>query len=494
MNPRLKVKLLLATLSIVPIYSLSNPSYVVAESSEEVELEKIYLFHEGERLDEIAEDILETYQNATVDLIDEISTIVVKASTTTDEEAIEKLLQEKYSHVFEESGAVHSISTGDIQPTILNDSPSRELIDFNSIKKDNSNMFSIQTTEDVEDDESLYKSWLWDVELVTNNGASYEIESGNHDVKVGIIDSGIDFNHPDLKDNILSPGVSLIDGITDTQDYMGHGTMVAGAIAANGNVKGIAPNVGIVPYKVFHTGNASTSDVIEAIVVAANDDMDVINLSLGVYKSLKDKDEKAEYRAYNRALKYAKKKNSFVVAASGTESVGLDISNAKKLAEARGFPGDKQHHMPGGLNNVYTVAATNKDNNLSDYSNYGKNVSAGAPGGDYGPLAEEGLFDIRYMTLTTYPTNLPQSEISEYVGFDQGYEFMIGTSLAAPKVSASAAVVIAKYEEVHGKKPSIKEVTKLLDRGAIETDAKRKYGSGIINAHDSLKLIENKKK
>lgn len=494
MNVRLKAKPLLVTLSLGTIFSISNPSNVVAESSDELDLERIYLFQEGESLDGVVEDILEMNASTTVDLIDEISTIMVKSPTETDEAAIEELIQNKYSTVLEESGSVQSIDYGDIQPTILNSFPSSDLSQFNGLEKNASSMFSIQTIEEEDDDESLYKSWLWDIDLVTNNGASYEIESGSHDVKVGIVDSGIDFNHPDLKDNIISPGISLIDGITDTQDYMGHGTMVAGSIAANGNLKGIAPNIGIVPYKVFHTGNASTSDVIEAIVVAANDDMDVINLSLGVYKSLKDKEEKAEFKAYNRALKHAKKKNSFVVASSGTEVVGLDLSNAKKLAEARGFPGDKQLHMPGGLDDVYTVAATNKENILSDYSNYGKNVSVGAPGGDYGPLADQGLYDVRHMTLTTYPTNLPQSEISEYAGFDQGYEFMIGTSLAAPKVSATAAVVIAKYKEVHGKNPSVKEITKILDKGATKTDSKKRFGSGIINAYDSLELIEKKKK
>lgn len=65
--------------------------------------------------------------------------------------------------------------------------------------------------------------------------------------------------------------------------------MVAGVIAANGNLQGIAPNVGLVPYKVFHTDAADSMWIIEAIVEAAKDDMDVINLSLGTYKSLKRK-------------------------------------------------------------------------------------------------------------------------------------------------------------------------------------------------------------
>ena len=58
------------------------------------------------------------------------------------------------------------------------------------------------------------------------------------------------------------------------------------------------------------------------------------------------------------------------------------------------------------------------------------------------------------MVLTTYPTNLPQSQLSEWLGFDRGYELMIGTSLAVPKVSATAALVIAEYKEKFRLKPS----------------------------------------
>lgn len=97
------------------------------------------------------------------------------------------------------------------------------------------------------------------------------------------------------------------------------------------------------------------------------------------------------------------------------------------------------------------------------------------------------------MTLTTYPTNLAQSVTSQYAGFEKGYEFMTGTSLAAPKVSATAALVIAEYEEVHGKKPKVREVEKILEKGAVKGDSK-KFGAGIVNAHDSLQLIGQKKK
>ncbi|TDL31980.1 peptidase S8 [Jeotgalibacillus sp. S-D1] len=449
---------------------------------EENEAKTVYLFQEGVNLKSIVADIQKTDSGAVIDPIEEIATLTVKASSISQGVAVEKVVQSKYGTLIEETGKDPTVTSGDVQPDGMRFMPPNKPKAV--IQSAASPSQELNSEED-----SLYKKWLWDIDLVTQNGASYDIEGGNHDVKVGIVDSGLDFNHPDLKDNIVSTGRSFIDGVTDTQDYMGHGTMVAGSIAANGNIQGVAPGIGLVPYKVFHTGNADSSDVIEAIVTAARDDMDVINLSLGVYKSLKNKEEKAVHKAYERALKFAERENSFVVASAGTENIGFDLSNAKELAEARGYPGDAQLHMPGGLNRVYTVAATNKDNALTSYSNYGKNVSIGSPGGDFGPLADQGIYDVRYMTLTTYPTHLVQSPTSTYAGFEKGYEFMMGTSLAAPKVSATAALVIAEYEEVHGKKPKVREIKKLLDEGAMKADSKKKFGPGIISAYDSLQAI-----
>lgn len=341
---------------------------------------------------------------------------------------------------------------------------------------------------------SQYDSWRWDINRVTNNGASYEIQKGNHTVKVAVVDSGIDFNHPDLALNIVGIGKSFVPGITTTQDYLGHGTMVAGVIAANGNLQGVAPNVGLVPYKVFHTDAADSMWIVEAIVEAANDDMDVINLSLGTYKSLKNKEDQAVIEAYRRAVKYAIKEGSIIIASSGTD--GYDMSNPKGLAEQLGALDDVQIHLPGaGLSEVVTVSATNNLDQLAFYSNFGPQVNIAAPAGDYGENYETlGQMQLAAMTITTYPLNLPQSELSQYAGFEHGYEFMIGTSLAAPKVSAIAALIIAEYQEKHNKKPSVNQVKKYLYEGASKVNApKKEVGVGIVNAYESLKAIKEAK-
>ena len=341
---------------------------------------------------------------------------------------------------------------------------------------------------------SGYDAWRWDINRVTNDGAAHGIEKGNHTVKVAVVDSGIDFDHPDLASNIVGVGKSFVPGVETTQDYLGHGTMVAGVIASNGNLKGVAPEVGLVPYKVFHTDAADSMWVVEAIVEAAKDDMDVINLSLGTYKSLKKKEDQAVIEAYRRAVKFATKEGSMVIASAGTD--GYDMSKPDALAEQLGEPGDVQIHLPGGgVPEVVTVSATNKSDQLAFYSNFGTQVNIAAPAGDYGEDYETlGQIKLDAMTITTHPLNIPQSLLSQYAGFEHGYEFMIGTSLAAPKVSAVAALIIAEYQEKHNKKPTVNQVKKYLYEGAGKVSApKYEVGAGIVNAYGSLNAIKGAK-
>ncbi|MDQ0178019.1 S8 family serine peptidase [Bacillus chungangensis] len=429
---------------------------------------RVFVFKDGIHVKTMIAEILRQFTHTKVEGLPTISAITIETEENMEE--IERFIKIAYEHDIESIGTDLLIT--------------HEKLPLLSLPFQHH--FSLFMT-----DKSIYDRWRWDLEQVTNNGESYSIQTGNHDVKVAVIDSGLDFHHPDLKDNIISRGKSFINGITDTQDYMGHGTMVAGSIAANGRIKGVAPHIGIVPYKVFHTSNASSMDIIEAIIEAADDGMDVINLSLGTYKSVNYEEDRAVYMAFNRALAYTKEKGSFVVASSGTEEKGFDLSDPFQLAEARGFPGDEQYYMPGGLEDAFTVASTNRDRLLAYNSNFGSNVDIGAPGGDFGPSYPiDGMIDIHYLTLTTYPTNLEQTEVSKYFGFDKGYEFMTGTSLAAPKVAAAAALIIAEYQEKHGRKPSVMEIRNILNEGADRTSTNSQFGSGIVNAYKSLQLVQ----
>lgn len=107
-------------------------------------------------------------------------------------------------------------------------------------------------------------------------------------VKVGVIDTGIDYHHPDLK-NSYKKGMDFVDGDKDPMETLGsrdiatfHGTHVAGIIAANGKVKGIAPEAEIYAYRALGPGGVGDTElVLEAIEQAIQDKVDILNLSLG---------------------------------------------------------------------------------------------------------------------------------------------------------------------------------------------------------------------
>lgn len=107
-------------------------------------------------------------------------------------------------------------------------------------------------------------------------------------VTVGVIDTGIDYTHPDLKANYKG-GQDLVDGDKDPMETKGiagrstiHGTHVAGIIAANGKIKGVAPEANIIAYRALGPGGSGTTEqVIAAIEQAIKDKVDILNLSLG---------------------------------------------------------------------------------------------------------------------------------------------------------------------------------------------------------------------
>jgi len=134
-------------------------------------------------------------------------------------------------------------------------------------------------------------------------------------IKIAVIDTGVDFNHPDLfgwgPDGKVIGGYNFIQEDQPPMDTNGHGTQVAGVIAADGQAVGIAPKAKILAYKVSEDGEGVSSElIIRAIEKAIDDEVDIINISLGVNKT----NAKIE-RAVNAALE----KEIFVVVAAGND-------------------------------------------------------------------------------------------------------------------------------------------------------------------------------
>ncbi|MBP7331199.1 MAG: S8 family serine peptidase [Firmicutes bacterium] len=212
-------------------------------------------------------------------------------------------------------------------------------------------------------------------------------------VTVGIIDTGIEKTHPDLASRIAPGGYNFILNSSDVYDINGHGTGVAGVIAAEtGNGAGIAGvtgrlNVKILPLQAAsYKGYAYVSDVIKAIDYAIEKGVDVLNLSMGS-SSFSDIENEAIQRAVQSGI--------VVVASAGNE-------------------GTQEFSYPASFDNVISVGSVAKDITISSFSNHNDRVDLVAPGEDI------------------YTT-----------GLDNSYSSYYGTSFAAPMVAGIASAIKA---------------------------------------------------
>ncbi|MDZ5471868.1 S8 family serine peptidase [Bacillus sp. 31A1R] len=356
----------------------------------------------------------------------------------------------------------------------------------------------------------------WDIKRITNNGESYKLGTGSHNVVVGIVDTGIDRDHPDLVGNLLDGSKNFVPagGFQGTEpnetgdinafdDRHGHGSHVAGSIAGNGAMLGVAPNTGIRAYRVFGTGSAESGWIYNAMIAAANDGVDIISMSLGGFDILGQVfyvdpetgkkealgNDVADFKAYKRAVDYVTKKGSLVVVAAGND--GLNATNKKEVTNYLNaeYGGNGLYYVgagfevPGTIPGVVTVSATGQEDVLADYSNYGPGfIDIATVGGDtklYNQYAAEGRFN-EYLAKRLF-----EKEFNLSAGEDGGYYWSIGTSMATPKVSAVAALLIDKYGKM-----SPSKLQDLLYKTAVDpvTGKERSYfGAGHLNAYNALR-------
>ncbi len=235
------------------------------------------------------------------------------------------------------------------------------------------------------------------------------------EVIVAVIDSGIDMNHPDLKDRVFL-GKDFLDN-ADMKDDTGHGTHVAGIIAANSNnigVQGVAPSaVKILPLKVLskningfvYKGRIITDIIADALAFAVESNVDVINMSLGWPKLVNTP-------KIVRALDVAAERGIVLVAASGNNNKNVPTWPCAHPA-------------------VICVGAIDNQGNISEFSNHGGKVDLVAPG---------------EWIVSTHPNSMESRTLRI-----QGYEAKNGSSQAAPFVSAAAALIKLKYPNLKAK-------------------------------------------
>ncbi|GAF21819.1 LOW QUALITY PROTEIN: hypothetical protein JCM19047_1535 [Bacillus sp. JCM 19047] len=239
-------------------------------------------------------------------------------------------------------------------------------------------------------------------------------------VRVAVLDTGIS-NHADLR---IRGGASFVPGEPNISDGTGHGTHVAGTIAALNNsigVLGVAPNVDLYGVKVLGaSGSGSISGIAQGLQWAANNGMHIANMSLG---------SSAGSATMEQAVNQATASGVLVVAASGNSGAG----NV-------GFPARYANAM--------AVGATDQNNNRASFSQYGAGLDIVAPG---------------VGVQSTVPGN--------------GYSSFNGTSMATPHVAGVAALVKQKNPSW-----SNVQIRNHLKNTATNLGNTNQFGSGLVNA------------
>lgn len=267
-------------------------------------------------------------------------------------------------------------------------------------------------------------------------------------VKVGVIDTGIDVNHADLK---VAGGVCTVElncsPGTSYDDNNGHGTHVAGIIAAlknNYGTIGVAPNVKLYAIKTMNgNGGGRTTDIAKGVEWAIINKMDIINMSITA-----DNNDFALKTIIEKA--YAEK--ILIVAAAGNEGVSQQKDSVK---------------FPARYPEVIAVSATDKSNLKLVESSEGPTVEISAPG-----------FEI----VSTYPSSLDVSD-----GTKNGFTTQSGTSMAAPHVTGVLALYRERFPTISHEK--LREIisTTALDIGTIGRDPK--FGYGLVQYRNSISTI-----
>ncbi|MGD2073114.1 MAG: S8 family serine peptidase, partial [Candidatus Thorarchaeota archaeon] len=220
-------------------------------------------------------------------------------------------------------------------------------------------------------------------------------------VKVAILDTGIDYTHPDL-DDVYAGGYDFVSNDNDPRDGCGHGTHCAGIVAAEDNgqgVIGVAPKTSIYAVRVLDDwGSGYDSDIIAGIDWAIDNGMNIISMSLGGGSYSQTFDD-AINRAYDSGL--------VVVAASGNDGTGTISYPAK-------------------YDNAIAVGAIDQNHNLASFSNWGAEQEVVAPGVDI------------YSTMPTYQVTLNYWFMG---GYSRDYDQMSGTSMACPMVAGTVALM-----------------------------------------------------
>jgi hypothetical protein len=316
------------------------------------------------------------------------------------------------------------------------------------------------------------------------------------DVVVAVVDSGVDYNHPDLWDNIwLDPnlvtdtngdgkltlddvdangdkiisnseiipdmfGKDIFSNDKDPMDGNGHGTHVAGTIAAVANngigLVGVAPKARIMAVRALgDDGRATDASLGNAVIYAADHGADIINASWG---------GRGNSRFVSDAFDYANQLGVTSIAAAGNDNQNADF------------------YFPAALDSVLTVGASTFVDSRASFSNWGNSVDIAAPGGGVGSDAPDGTGTENILSTISTDTTIARQagyfRVGEIENGRYGYYRIKGTSMAAPHVAGAAALVKAARPEL-----SNFEIIEVLKDTADPINTDRTIGNRRVNAY-----------
>jgi subtilisin family serine protease len=304
---------------------------------------------------------------------------------------------------------------------------------------------------------------------------AWDITKGSG-VVVAVIDGGIDYNHADLAANIWQNTAELngqtgvdddnngfIDDIrgwdfaagdNNPMDTFGHGTHVAGTIAAVGDnnigVVGVAPEAKVMAVRTFGDNSGSQTNIIQGLYYAIENGADVLNNSWGGIAT----------GSFDDVFNFAYSQGVIVIAAAGNSNSDVAFSE------------------PANLPHVISVAASTPSDTKAFFSNWGWGIDVAAPGG--------GDATLTHNILSTMPDGSALAQERPTLKVADGYWRLAGTSMAAPHVAGLAALILSEFP---GLSP---ELVRARVRAGAEAIAQPTpafagmLGSGRINLYNSL--------
>jgi subtilisin family serine protease len=296
-------------------------------------------------------------------------------------------------------------------------------------------IFTLADYEVVEETSHPKKRDVEDWGLIAIHAEKVWLKARGKSIKVAVLDTGVDFNHPDLKDNIKAY-VDFTGSPFGAQDKQGHGTHCAGIIAAENNgvgIIGVAPSVELYCAKVLgDNGSGGFDSIIKGLDWAIAQGVDVISMSLGCGME--------PPLEMHQAIQRASQAGIIMVAATGNENSRVG--------------------WPAMFDEVIAVSAMSPDHQRANFSNYGIKNEIMAPGVNI---------------LSTFK--------------DGGYARLSGTSMATPMIAGSLALYLSYLKAKGLPKPTLEQVHQKLvssvdDLGAPGRDDL--YGDGMINLEKLL--------